>query len=72
MAKTDKKREVHVYADWHGLNGPEYIKRQRDLRQKDERGISVEKRFRFCNAAIATEAQGTRRGESLEFSGLGV
>jgi hypothetical protein len=37
MAKTDKKREVHVYADWHGLNGPEYIKRQRDLRQKDER-----------------------------------
>jgi hypothetical protein len=37
MAKTDKKREVHVYADWHGLNGPEYIRRQRDLRQKDER-----------------------------------
>jgi serine/threonine-protein kinase HipA len=25
MAKTDKKREVHVYADWHGLNGPVYM-----------------------------------------------
>lgn len=25
MAKTDKKREVHVYADWQGLNGPIYM-----------------------------------------------
>lgn len=25
MAKTDKKREVYVYADWHGLNGPVYM-----------------------------------------------
>ena len=25
MAKTDKKRKIHVYADWHGLNGPEYM-----------------------------------------------
>lgn len=25
MGKTDKKREVHVYADWRGLNGPVYM-----------------------------------------------
>ena len=25
MAKTDKKRKIHVYADWHGLNGPVYM-----------------------------------------------
>jgi serine/threonine-protein kinase HipA len=25
MAKTDKKRELYVYADWHGLNGPVYM-----------------------------------------------
>lgn len=25
MAKTDKKREVYVYADWHGLNGPVFM-----------------------------------------------
>jgi len=25
MAKTVKKRELHVYADWHGLNGPVYM-----------------------------------------------
>jgi serine/threonine-protein kinase HipA len=25
MAKTDKKRKIHVYADWHGLNGPAYM-----------------------------------------------
>ena len=25
MAETDKKREVHVYADWQGLNGPVYM-----------------------------------------------
>jgi serine/threonine-protein kinase HipA len=25
MAKTDKKREVLVYADWQGLNGPVYM-----------------------------------------------
>jgi len=25
MAKTEKKREVHVYADWQGLNGPVYM-----------------------------------------------
>lgn len=25
MGKTDKKREVHVYADWCGLHGPVYM-----------------------------------------------
>lgn len=25
MGKTDKKREVHVYADWRGLHGPVYM-----------------------------------------------
>ncbi len=25
MAETDKKKEVHVYADWQGLNGPIYM-----------------------------------------------
>lgn len=25
MAKTNRKREVYVYADWHGLNGPMFM-----------------------------------------------
>jgi len=25
MANTDKKKDVHVYADWSGLNGPVYM-----------------------------------------------
>lgn len=25
MAKTEKKREIYVYADWHGLNEPIYM-----------------------------------------------
>lgn len=25
MAKTNRNREVYVYADWHGLNGPKFM-----------------------------------------------